>query len=206
MAGEAIHMNEAPRAYPRTVNCDGSMVEISLLTPADGADLRAFIATLSPHDLLFLSRDITHPKVIEAWLDAIPEGRIRSLIARENGEVVGCTAIVRHELSWSSHVGELRVLLSPSQRGKGLGRMLIQECFAQALELGLEKLCVQMTLDQRGAIASFEGLGFRAEALLRNHVKDHEGKTHDLAILSHDVGEVQARMAAYGIADALGEA
>ena len=61
----------------------------------------------------------------------------------------------------------------------------------QALELGLAKLCVQMTVDQRAAIESFENIGFRAEALFRNHVKDREGKLHDLIVLSHDVGEVR---------------
>ena len=74
----------------------------------------------------------------------------------------------------------------------------------QALELGLAKLCVQMTVDQRAAIAGFEGIGFRAEALFRNHVRDRDGKLYDLAVLSHDVGEVQSRMAAYGIPDAVG--
>jgi RimJ/RimL family protein N-acetyltransferase len=82
--------------------------------------------------------------------------------------------------------------------------VLIQESFAQALELGLEKLCVQMTIDQRAAIAVYEGLGFRAEALLRDHVKDRDGKTHDLALLSHDVGAVESMMQAYGVSDALG--
>ena len=76
--------------------------------------------------------------------------------------------------------------------------------FAQALELGLAKLCVQMTVDQRAAIAGFEGIGFRAEALFRDHVRDRDGKLHDLAVLSHDVGEVQSRMTAYGISDAVG--
>ena len=197
-------MNDVSREYPRTVSCNGAKTELHLMSADDTADLKTFIASLPEHDLLFLSRDITHPKVIEAWIAAIPEGRVKSLVARENGVIVGCTAIILHELSWCRHVGELRVLVSPSWRGKGLGRVLIQECFIQALELGLAKLCVQMTVDQRAAIAGFEGIGFRAEALFRNHVKDRDGKLHDLAVLSHDVGEVQSRMAAYGKSDVVG--
>ena len=180
-------MTNASREYPRTVSCNGSTVELSLMSASDVADLKAFVASLPEHDLLFLSRDITNPKVIEAWIAAISEGRVKSLVARENGAFVGCTAIVMHDLLWSQHVGELRVLVSPALRGKGLGSVLIQECFAQALELQLAKLCVQMTVDQRAAIAGFEAVGFRAEALFRNHVKDRDGKLHDLAVLSHDV-------------------
>ena len=37
--------------------------------------------------------------------------------------------------------------------------------------MGLEKMTAQMTVDQRGAIAVFEGMGFRAEALLANQVR-----------------------------------
>ena len=95
------------------------------------------------------------------------------------------------------------MLVAPSVRGKGLGRVLIQECFAQALELGLTKLCTQMTIDQRAAIAAFEGLGFRAEGLLRDHVRDRDGKFHDLALLSHDVRRFQSTMDVYGISEAL---
>jgi L-amino acid N-acyltransferase YncA len=210
MAGTAIDMtiemdmNTATRSYPRVVTCDGVPVTIAAMTPADAPALRAFVDTLSAHDLLFLSRDITQPKVIAAWMKAIREGRVRSLVAREGDRFAGCTAVVvTHALSWSRHVGELRVLVAPSWRGRGLGRALIQESFAQALELGLEKLCVQMTVDQRAAIAVFEGLGFRAEALLRNHVKDRDGTSHDLAVLGHDVRAVESMMQAYGIADAL---
>lgn len=197
-------MTSHQRDYPRTVSCDGSAVELRLLSSDDLAGLRSFIASLPEHDLLFLSRDVTHPKVQEAWVGAAQEGRVKSLLALDGDAVVGCTAIVLHELSWSRHVGELRVLVSPAWRGRGLGRLLIRECFIQALELDLEKLCVQMTVDQAAAVSSFEGLGFRAEALLRDHVKDKHGKLHDLAILSHNVREAQSVMEAFGIFEAVG--
>jgi len=96
------------------------------------------------------------------------------------------------------------VLVSPAWRGRGLGRALIQECFAQALELGLRKLVAQMTVDQRAAIAVFEELGFRAEALLSGHVADRDGKLHDLVLLAHDVAAVRGRMEALGLSDAVG--
>ena len=188
--------------YPRTISCGGALVEIGLMTPEHQVELSAFIATLPAHDLLFLRRDISHPKVVAAWIEAIRETRVTSLVACQGTEVVGCTAIVTQDLSWSRHVGELRVLVGPALRGKGLGRELIQESFSQAIGLGLAKLCVQMTVDQRAAIAVFEELGFRAEAVLKDHVKDRDGTSHDLALLSHDVKAVQARMRAYGLSDA----
>lgn len=85
----------------------------------------------------------------------------------------------------------------------GLGQTLTREVFAIALDMELEKLMAQMTVDQRGAINVFEGLGFRAEALLKDHVKDRDGKKHDIVILSHDVARFETQMAAYGVTAAL---
>jgi RimJ/RimL family protein N-acetyltransferase len=206
MAGKAIHMSTSnSRRYPFTRSFGDATVEISLLTPADGDALGRFIQAQPAHDLLFVRRDVSHPKVLQAWVDALAEGRITSLAARSYGKLVGCTAIVIDALSWSRHVGELRVMVGPAWRGRGLGRVLIQESFVLALGLGLEKLSVQMTVDQRAAIAVFEELGFRAEAVLRDHVKDRDGNAHDLAVLSHHVNAVQSRMQIYGVTDALGE-
>jgi RimJ/RimL family protein N-acetyltransferase len=193
------------RGYPHTHSFGDTTVEIALLVPADADALGRFVQAQPTHDLLFVRRDISHPKVVKAWLDALSKGSITSLAARSGGELVGCTAIVSDALSWSRHVAELRVMVGPAWRGRGLGRVLIQESFAVALGLGLEKLCVQMTVDQRAAIAVFEELGFRAEAVLRDHVKDRDGTTYDLAVLSHRVAAVQSRMQVFGMTDALGD-
>lgn len=192
------------RGYPRRIDCGDSQVEIARMTSADRDALVALVTTLAPHDLLFLKRDISQPKVVDAWMRALDTGELASLVARDGGAMVGCTAIITDALSWSRHVGELRVLLSPAWRGKGLGRVLMQECFAQALELGLRKLVAQMTTDQRAAIAVFEEMGFRAEALLSRHVADREGRLHDLVLLSHDVEDVARRHHLYGMSEALG--
>lgn len=197
-------MNNTSRTYPRQIECGGSTVEIARMSSGDREALVAFVATLPVHDLLFVPRDIGHPKVVDAWMQALDSGEVSSLVARHDGAMVGCSAIVVDDLSWSRHVGALRVLVSPAWRGKGLGRLLIQECFAQALERGLKKLAAQMTTDQRAAITVFEELGFRPEALLSKQVADREGRLHDIVLLSHDVDAVAARNEAYGLDGALG--
>jgi L-amino acid N-acyltransferase YncA len=204
MAGEALDMIESSattRIYPRVVPNPGGEVTLRLLTPEDGAAVLAFAQKLSTHDLLFLRRDISQPKVVAAWMEATKLGRIVTVLATRDSMVLGCATIVRDDLAWSRHVGELRVILEPSSRGQGLGQILSQECFELAIESGIEKLTAQMTVDQRGAIGVFEGLGFRAEALLHDQVKDRDGKTHDIVILSHNVARFQSQMAAYGMTE-----
>jgi L-amino acid N-acyltransferase YncA len=174
------------------------------MTQGDRDVALAFARSLPVHDLLFLRRDITRPENIDYWLNGIERGRIRSVLAETDGKVQGYATVDRGELSWSPHVAELRVLVSATMRGKGLGRLLTQEAFAIALGLGIEKMIAQMTVDQKSAIAAFEGMGFKAEALLRDHIKDRDGNKHDLLILAHEVAKFQSQLDAYGVTKALG--
>lgn len=188
--------------YPKTIECNGTSITLVPFEAIHLGAVRAFAQSLPAHDLLFLARDIQHPKVVNAWIDSIADGEITSLIALDGDQVVGTTAIVRDLLGWSAHVAELRILVSEEMRGKGLGRILLQHCYADAVDSGAEKLMARMTPDQRGAIALFEEMGFRGEAMLRDHVRDREGKVHDLAILSLDVARVDAQHGAFGFSEA----
>jgi RimJ/RimL family protein N-acetyltransferase len=190
------------RSYPRHVKTDAGDIEFRLMTRADEPAVLTFAQKLPTHDLLFLPRNISEPKVLSAWINEIERGDIVSLLALKDGLVVGCGTVVRDRHSWSPHVGEIRMVVSLDVRGQGVGRALSQETFALALGAGLERLCVQMTVDQRAAIALFESLGFKAEALLRDHVRDVDGKTHDIVVLGHNVAQFEAQMDAYGLTGA----
>jgi RimJ/RimL family protein N-acetyltransferase len=197
-------MSAPASGYPRRVGEAQNSVTLRHMRAPDRDAVLAFARGLPAHDLLFLPVDITRPAVIEAWIEAIARGTMTTLLAERDGAIQGYAAIDRGHLDWSPHVAELRVLVAASARGQGLGRVLTQEAFRLALELGIEKVVAHMTVDQKGAIAVFEGMGFRPEALLRDHVKDRDGHTHDLLILSHDVARFQAHLDAYGVSEALG--
>jgi RimJ/RimL family protein N-acetyltransferase len=191
------------RSYPRHVKTDAGDIEFRLMARSDEAAVLEFAQKLPTHDLLFLPRNISQPKVLSAWINEIERGAITSLLAVRADKVVGCGTLVRDPHSWSPHVGEIRMVVSPDVRGQGVGRALSQETFAIALGADLGKLSVQMTVDQQAAIALFESLGFKAEALLRDHVRDIDGKTHDIVVLGHNVSQVRAQMEAYGLPGAV---
>src|SRR5512141_2098237 len=141
------------RTYTLLVVAEACDIELRMVGPADEAPVLEFAQGLPVHDLLFLPRNISEPKVLAAWIKEIERGSIISLLAVKAGRVVACGTIVRAPLPWSPHVGEIRNVVSSDVRGQGVGRALSQETFALALSAGLEKLVVQMTVDQSGAIA-----------------------------------------------------
>jgi hypothetical protein len=59
---------------------------------------------------------------------------------------------------------------------------------------GRRKLVVELAADQENALAMFSSLGFIGEALLRDHIRDRNGKLHDLVMLAHFVDGMWAGM------------
>lgn len=190
---------EGKRRYPEQLKLGSDQITLRFMTAEDAERLLAFARALPTHDLLFLRRDITDPASVDEWVKDIETGEVVTVLALAGEQVVGYGTIHRSTLGWSQHVAELRVTVAEPMRGKGLGRVLTQEAFAIALSQGIEKMIAQMTLDQKGAIATFEGIGFRPEALLRDHVKDRAGNKHDLLVLSHEVAKFEAALNAYGV-------
>lgn len=104
-----IDMSET-RSYPRHARTDAGDIEFRLMSPSDEAAVLDFAQKLPTHDLLFLPRNISEPKVLSAWIKEIERGAITSLLAVKDGKVVGCGTLVRDPHSWSPHVGEIRMV------------------------------------------------------------------------------------------------
>lgn len=175
------------RQYPWTTEIGGNAITMRMMTPDDIDDLLAFVQSLPPDDLLFLSIDLTRQEAAEQWARYVGTGRIKTILLERNGELVGHGSLGHNELVWTRHLGEIQLLVSPDLRGQGLGSLLANEVFLLAKELGLKKIVARMASEQHGAIQVFERLGFRAEALLADYVIDREDRTHDLIVMSYDV-------------------
>ena len=173
-------------------------VAIQSMATCDDLAVQTFVSKVPLHDLLFLDRDIRESKVLAAWRRGIDQGAVHSFVAVADGEIVATTAVIKDPLSWSAHVADVRLLVLPESRGKGVGRALLEASIEHAIVQGAAKLTARMTPDQRGAITLFEESGFRGEALLRDQVRDTNGELHDIAVLSLDVAREQSRTQALG--------
>src|SRR4029079_5267638 len=100
LVGWKIDMSEA-RSYPRHVKTDAGDIEFRFMSQADEAAVLDFAQKLPTHDLLFLPRNISQPKVLSAWVKEIERGAITSLLAVKGGTVVGCGTLVRDPPSCS---------------------------------------------------------------------------------------------------------
>jgi ribosomal protein S18 acetylase RimI-like enzyme len=173
-------------------------MHIRRIEPADRPALEAFLDRIPDADRTFLKEDVADPAVVAAW--ARP-GQARS-IAVDGDTVLGYVALMPLH-GWSSHVGEVRIVVDPAHRGVGVGRALARHAVLEALALGLGKMVVEVIADQELRTAMCRALGFEPEALLVDHVRDRSGALRDLLVLAHSVEEQMASLETAGIADGL---
>ena len=169
--------------YPRSASLrDGHKISLRLMAPGDEQAILEFARSLPADDLLFLRRDITQAAAVAEWMREIGEGRTYTVLGFDGDQLLGEGDLHYSAADWTRHLGEIRLLLSPDARGRGLGRVLAEEIYAIAQLLELQLLTARMVLDQAAAQSVFRRLGFQREAVLWDYVIDADGETHDLLI------------------------
>jgi L-amino acid N-acyltransferase YncA len=174
-------------------------MDVRRIEPADRPTLERFLHAIPAADRTFLKEDVGDPAVVAAW---VQPGTARSIAVRDDGEVAGYVAVIPLH-GWSSHVGELRLVVAPGERGHGVGRMLARHAVLEALQLDLAKLVVEVIADQEALVVMFRALGFEPEALLTDHVRVRSGELRDLLVLAHSVEQQWASMSLTGIVETL---
>jgi ribosomal protein S18 acetylase RimI-like enzyme len=169
------------------------------IVPFDASRVEAlieFFAQLPDRDLTFIKEDVS-PGAVRSWSNAAQQW-----LALDGAVVTGYVA-VRPLARWSDHVGELRLVVHPDRRRGGIGRALAQHALLEEVRAGRRKVVVELAADQEHAVAMFASIGFEGEALLRDHIRDREGRLRDLVMLAHFVDGTWAAMENAGITDEL---
>lgn len=181
---------KSKRKFPWTDRIGGHDITVNLMQPEDQERLLAFTQDLTKDDMMFLRLDISKPEVIADWVDKVRTGQTTTVLAtNEAGEVVAYCSLHYSTQLWTSHIGEMRIFVSPDYRGIGLSKRLVTDIFQMAGEQKLERVQMNVAREQHHFQRMLESLGFRVEALLTDWLKDKAGRTHDLIVMSHWLGE-----------------
>ncbi len=177
--------------YPQEVELgDKRKVTLRLMEKTDRDRIVQFARALPPDDLLFLRKDITNPAVVDQWVRDLDAGRVKTVLAEAEGELLGFGSLWLEETFWGRHMAEIRVQVRPDYRGVGLGYQLASDLFAIAGHLDIKKIIARVTQEQVRTRARLERLGFRPEAVLRGFAVDREGQRRDLVVMSTEAGHL----------------
>jgi L-amino acid N-acyltransferase YncA len=145
------------------------------------------VNTLPEHDLFYLMDDIREPSGMQRWIEGLRQQKVFTVLAEVEQNLLAYGSLRCGRMAWTRHLGEVRIMVSPQARGRGLGKVLGKEVFAVAHDLGLRRLIVRLTSAQIPARYLFQHLGFHIEALLAECVIDEQGQPQDLIFMSYDV-------------------
>ncbi len=174
--------------YPKVVTLnDNSGLMLRLMVNNDLDSLLRFYRSIPEDSRQFLRMDVTDRANVERRFGELNYDHVYPILAFDEDEIVGIATMFRAEMGWKRNLGEVRVLIAPHYRRKGLGTIFVRELFSHALRSKTQKIQAEMVEAQESAIAAFERFGFRREATLRKHVTDNHGKRENLIIMTLDI-------------------
>lgn len=163
---------------------DSAQMTIRPMVPEDKNDLLDFFRRIPQEDRFGLKEDVTDPKIMERWALTLDYTRVLPLLAMLDGKIVGDGTLHYRRAGSRQHVGEVRVVVDPAYRNRGIGKGLLHKLVELAGDKGLEKLMFEVIADTEVvAQHTAQMLGFVPVAILAGHVCDADGNLHDLMIM-----------------------
>ena len=119
----------------------------------------------------------------QGFKDAMDMERNILLVAQEGDYILGyvCTYVVLDE-------GELtNIAVRPDSRGRGIGRMLMEELLKKAVDAGVKTIVLEARVSNTAAIKLYEQMGFRKLGIRKNF---YEQPVEDALIMSFTAEEI----------------
>jgi RimJ/RimL family protein N-acetyltransferase len=176
--------------YPKSVSLsDGTELLVRPLRKDDERLLHEYFLRLPPEEVARLKDDVTDPEVIEKWIYDLDFDVVLPLVAFDKDRIVANATLKYNPVGWRKHQGEIRASVDPSCRQKGLATILIENMIDIAKAMGLEQLTAEVAPTLDVAYFLLEKMGFKEAAVLRNFIKNQEGKHDDLVVMILDLKE-----------------
>jgi L-amino acid N-acyltransferase YncA len=163
---------------------DRVQMTIRPMVPEDKDALLDFFRRIPEPDRFALKEDVTDPKIMDRWAMTLDYSRVVPLLAILDGKIVGDGTLHHRRAGARQHIGEVRVLVDPAYRNRGVGRGLLQKLIELAGTKGLKKIVFEVVADtEEAARHTAQVLGFIPVAILPHQVLDPDGNFHDLIIM-----------------------
>lgn len=174
--------------YPHEVTCRKNFtVTIKLLAIKDIDAQMTFFRSLPEKDLGRLPHNVLETNYDKRIKRQIEDGRVYRLVAWHDAQIIGSLALYRGSSRWIEHTASIVVVIHPKFRRYGLAMTLLDEMIPLAKELRIEKLYANLLDEHKEAKKLFSSIGFKREAMLKDHIKDAYGRYRDVKIYSMDL-------------------
>lgn len=170
--------------YPKAFTLkDGQEVLIRPLRKEDEQALVDYFSHIPEKERAWLKNNVSETKVIKSWIYDLDYDSNLPIVAFDNGRIAAIGSLHFSSIAWTKHQAEIRVTCDIDYREKGLASILINNMVEIAKASGLEQLTAETSPHLHEAYFLFEKLLFKEAALLKDFLKNQEGKYEDLVLM-----------------------
>lgn len=176
-------------AYRKFVTLrNGKRVMFRFLNEQDREGLSQLFQEAPEEDVRFLKQNVKDLKIVNYWIDNLNYRKVLPLVAVElEGNRLIADATLHHGKHAAKHIGEIRIFVSRSFRGLGLGSIMLEELLSLALQENLKWLKAEVLADHKKVIKAFRTKGFEIKCTLDEYFLRKDGVTHDVVLMMRPV-------------------
>lgn len=183
--------------YPvNIVLSDKSEVRIKEIDDIDYDVIAYFLDKIPRSDLLLYKDDLDNRLKPLSWFLDKDRKKLFEIISVHENEVVAIGTLHREGLYWQDSA-EVKLLVDPDKRGKGLGSVMFNLLLVQGLKLKIKKIIVRYMADNENFIKMLAKYDFQPETFLSRYVLDEDKRFKDLIIASLNLDEWNRRFQYY---------
>lgn len=142
-----------------------------------------FTRSIPSGERAFFDRSLMSDIAIAAWTRQTPTRRFGAF---GDERMVGVMSVTPGT-GWVSHVGDLRIVVAPEARGRGLLGRFVDRSVDEARSMEVTKLMIEVSSATMSTVEVLRRHGFGVEATLPDHVRIGNGELHDLLLLTRFV-------------------
>jgi L-amino acid N-acyltransferase YncA len=172
--------------YPKEIiTKDGLPVLLRPLVPEDENKLLELFARIPEDERWFLRENLADPAVMHEWIQHLDYSRLLPLVAvTQDGTIIGNVRLHKRPSDCLAHVAHLRINVDPEYRQQRIGTWMLLDTIKLAMNIGIEILVAEFVSGvEEAAKNGAHKLDFYEKGVLKDYVKDRQGKYRDLIIM-----------------------
>ena len=176
---------------------DKTKLECKIVESKHKVELEKFYKKIPRLDLEIFKDDVLKEETAGSWFTNPMYKKLVQIAVFKNNNIIASATLHSEGVYWQK-AAEIKVIVDPKYRRKGIGTRMFNILLFEGLKLGIQKLVIRYASDDRGLIKLLENYGFSPEITLNYYLEDKEKKIHkDLIVASLSVQDWKRRFEFY---------
>jgi len=176
---------------------DGMAIFVKHSEPKDREGICEFFNLIPKSDLILYRDNISDQELLVDFISPCDEEKVIELIALHKDRVIAKGSLHTEVVYWPK-AAEIKLVVSPEYRSKGLGTILFNRLLHEGFKLQVRKIVVRYASGNNSMDKILGNHGFKPESVLNYNVQDTDKDINkNLILASYDLDSWERRFELY---------